>query len=287
MSDSFQLHTPPAPAGSKPRRALLVTGATGRIGSYFARTASEAHDLTLMAHPGAETTEIDALGSVRRAELADLDAVKALCEGIDTVVHLAADPSPSATWESVAANNITGTYNVMVAAVAAGCRRVVFASSIHAVSGYPPGRQVQADDPVSPGDLYGVSKCFGEAMGRFVATQHGLSVICIRIGAFQPLQAARDPDNVGLMNAFVSRRDLDQLIHRCVDDERVRFAIVHGLSDNAFNRMNTIEAKELLGYRPEDDFSRENPRLAGLELDERVTPHSEAGGQRTGIRRDL
>jgi uronate dehydrogenase len=62
-----------------------------------------------------------------------------------------------------------GLINVFGAAADAGCRRVVLASSIHAVSGYPAGYQIHADDPVNPGDLYGVSKCFGEAMGRMMA----------------------------------------------------------------------------------------------------------------------
>jgi nucleoside-diphosphate-sugar epimerase len=175
----------------------------------------------------------------------------------------------------------------MVAAAAAGCRRVIFASSIHAVSGYAADTQVHPDDPVSPGDLYGVSKCFGEAMARFMATQHNLSAIAIRIGAFQPLEAAQDPDSMGMMTAFVSHRDLDQLIRRCIDDDRLRFAIVHGLSQNRFNRMDIETARELLGYRPEDDFTQENPNLSGLDLSDKVHPHSEQGGQRSGIRNDL
>ena len=53
------------------------------------------------------------------------------------MIHLAADPSPEADWEtSLLANNIRGVVNIFRAASEAGCRRVVFASSVHAVGGF-------------------------------------------------------------------------------------------------------------------------------------------------------
>ncbi|MDQ6860085.1 MAG: hypothetical protein M3032_02885 [Verrucomicrobiota bacterium] len=76
---------------------------------------------------------------------------------------------------------------------------------------------MKTTDPVNPGDLYGVSKCFGEALGRYFAEKEGLSVIALRIGAFQRRETAHAPENVGLVDAFVSRRDLNQLIGRCID----------------------------------------------------------------------
>ena len=105
--------------------------------------------------------------------------------------------------------NITGTYNTYVAAKAAGCRRVIYASSIHAVSGYPADVQVKTIEPVNPGDLYGVSKCFGEAMGRYMAEQEGLSVIALRIGAFQPHESVSKESGIGMLDAWVSQRDLN------------------------------------------------------------------------------
>jgi len=102
---------------------------------------------------------------------------------------MAGDPNPHATWRELREANIDGVYNIFVAAKAAGCRRVIHASSIHAVSGYPPDVQVKTSEPVNPGDLYGVSKCFGEALARYMAVQEGLSAITLRIGAFQPLES--------------------------------------------------------------------------------------------------
>ena len=47
--------------------------------------------------------------------------------------------------------------------------------------------QVKTSEPGNPGDLYGVTKCFGEALGRYMAEQEDLWVIALRIGAFQPI----------------------------------------------------------------------------------------------------
>lgn len=165
---------------------------------------------------------------------------------------------------------------------------MVYASSIHAVSGYLRGRQVRTGDPVNPGDLYGVTKCFGEALGRYMAEQEGLSCVAVRIGAFQPLAAARDEAKLALLDAFVSERDLCALLERCIDAEGVRFALAHGLSDNVVNALDLTDTEDLLGYRPQDSFSRENPWLKELNLDERLKAHNRtAQDSPSGLREDL
>lgn len=253
---------------------VLVTGAGGRIGSYYAEHAPAHHVRRLMVRPGdPDAKKLASWGEIVEAELDDRVRLIEICQGMDTVVHLAADPSPNADWTSLLQANIIGTYNLMSAARIAGVKRVVYASSIHAVSGYPPDVQVKTSEPVNPGDLYGVSKCFGEALGRYFAEQEGMSVIALRIGAFQPLHKAADPHNAGLLDAFVSRRDLNQLIVRCVDDETLRFAIFHGLSNNRFKRLDLSDARTLLGYEPHDDLAVENPQFKHTALAEDPETH--------------
>lgn len=270
-------------------RRVLVTGAAGNIGSYFATHSSAKYDLRLMVQErNDESKAIEPFGELVEADLSNLDRMKEVCAGIDTVLHLAADASPSATWDSLLNANIIGTYNIMLAAKAAGCRRLIYASSIHAVSGYAPDVQVKTSEPVNPGDLYGVTKCFGEALGRYMAEQEGLSVIALRIGSFQPLEAAQSEEGIGMLDSFVSQRDLNQLIERCIDAENLRFAIFHGVSDNRFKKLDISDARELVGYAPQDDLTQENPKLKGLHLNEEVKAHNVRDEQQeSGLREDL
>ncbi|MGI4788202.1 MAG: NAD-dependent epimerase/dehydratase family protein [Janthinobacterium lividum] len=253
-------------AKTKTRR-VLVTGAAGGIGSYFAEQAHARYDLRLMVRGDEEKiSDIDPWGEVVQANLADLDRLKEVCVGVDTVVHLAGNPSGGALWQDLLETNIIGTYNVFAAAKAAGVRRVIYASSIHAVSGYPADVQVKADDPVNPGDLYGVSKCFGEALARYMAEKEGVSAIAVRIGAFQSPEAVQDQNGLDWLDDFVSKRDLVHLIEQCIDTDNLPFAILHGLSDNRFKRLDISQARKLVGYAPQDDAMAEMPGLREMHL---------------------
>lgn len=273
----------------KVRRKVLVTGAAGNIGSYFAEHSSKLYDLRLMVHDkDKDDDKLKKFGQVVTGDICNLERMKEVCQGIDTVVHLAGDPSPSATWDSLRDANITGTYHTFVAAKACNCRRVIYASSIHAVSGYPSDVQVKTSEPVNPGDLYGVSKCFGEALARYMAEKEGLSAICLRIGAFQPLEAAKKADGMSMLDAFVSQRDLNQLIERCIDVENLKFAVLHGLSDNRFKRLDISDARELVGYQPQDDLTAINVRLKDLHLADSVHSHNLTDdSQQSGLRKEL
>ncbi len=270
---------------------VLITGATGNIGRYFAEHTPDGLALKLGAHNlDQDARELDKFGELVLVDLEKPESLKAACAGIDTVVHLAGEASPEATWDSLRKANIEGSYNMMVAAKSVGCRRLIYASSIHAISGYPADVQVKSSDPVNPGDLYGVSKCFSEALGRYMAEQEGLSVICLRIGAFQPLEFAQSPDSTGALDAWVSERDLTHMIDCCIKDEHLRYAIFNGLSDNRFKRMDITDARELIGYRPQDDLTVLNPQLAPLHLRGTISSHSlgdDPKEEKSGLREDL
>jgi nucleoside-diphosphate-sugar epimerase len=135
MSSSFTISgdIPLAESRVKQRR-VLVTGAAGNIGSYFAEHAHQKYALRLLVLESDDPSNIQSFGEVVTGDIRDLARMREVCQDIDTVVHLAADPDPSALWSNLLPLNIEGTYNTLVAAKAAGCRRVLFASSIHAVS---------------------------------------------------------------------------------------------------------------------------------------------------------
>lgn len=229
---------------------VLVTGAAGRIGTAFRQMAPPHLRLRLADRQG--TVLPDGPDTVR-LDIADLDACRAACIDIDTVLHLAADASPEADfYGSLLDANIKGAFNVFRAAADAGCRRVVFASSAQTVEGYPKDRQVSVSDPVRPANLYGVTKCFGEALGSYFATQEGLSVIAVRIANFNAFSVGEvhSPRDVA---AFLSHGDAVQLLVRAIEAEDIGFTIVNGVSDNRYKRLGLDEARELLGYSPVDD----------------------------------
>ena len=212
------------------------------------------YDLRLMVR--GDEKRIDSIrefGEVVQCDLSDLDGLNQVCAGIDTVLHLAAEPRVFSTWEQVLPNNIVGVYHLFEAAKAQGCRRVVFASSINAINAFSPDVQVRSEDPVNPGNLYGVSKCFGEALCRFYACRHGLSGIALRFGAFETLETIQSPNQRMPRTIFVSPRDLFQLIVKSIDDDKLQFAIFQGLSNNRHNKYDISDARELLGYAPVDD----------------------------------
>jgi nucleoside-diphosphate-sugar epimerase len=148
--------------------------------------------------------------------------------------------------------------------------------------------QVKTSEPVNPGDLYGVSKCFGEALARYMAEKEGVSAICLRIGAFQPIENAEKESGIGMLDAWVSKRDLNQLIEKCIDVENLKFAIFHGLSNNRFKRLDISDARELLGYAPQDDLTEVNVKLKDLKLSEKVSAHNVTDEQqKSGLRKEL
>lgn len=270
------------------RRPVLVTGAAGRIGAYFAEHNQDRYALRLMARGDeANVNDLQAWGEVVCGDLSDLDALKRFASGMDTIVHMAGVPDASGTWQDLLDANIIGTYHLFAAAKAMGVKRVIYASSIHAVSGYPRDVQVKASEPVNPGDLYGVSKCFGEALARYMAEQEGVSSIAIRIGAFQPPHTVQQDQGILLLDDWVSPRDLNQLLQKCIEAENIKYATLHGLSDNHFKRLDISDARELVGYQPQDDAARELPQVRDVPLQKLETASLRDPGADSGLRHDV
>jgi nucleoside-diphosphate-sugar epimerase len=107
--------------------------------------------------------------------------------------------------------------------------------------------------PVRPSDMYGVSKCFGEAVASYFAYTEGLSSIAIRIGAFDQVPPPGQQLSARNLSAFISRGDISHLLVQCIEVPDIQFALVHGVSNNRFKRLDLTETRELLNYQPQDD----------------------------------
>jgi uronate dehydrogenase len=234
---------------------ILITGAAGSIGRVLRVGLRGRYPLTRLL-------DIAPLGDVEpgedhhSADIRDIAALERAMVGIDCVVHLAGVPD-EAEWDRILPLNIEGCYNVFEAAHRQQVRRVIFASSNHAVGFHR--REHVIDDTAlpRPDTRYGVSKVFGEAVGRLYADKHGLSVACLRIGSFRPNDR---PADVRQLQTWISHRDMVQLTQRCIDHPDYHFVIVYGVSNNRRGRWDNANVG-FLGYQPQDDAEIFAPQI--------------------------
>lgn len=224
---------------------LLITGAAGGLGRLararlggLAR-ARRLSDLAAMepAGPGEE---------VVRCDLADAAAVARLVEGCDAVLHLGGK-STEGPWAEILSANIAGTYNLYEAARRAGVRRILFASSNHAIGFHARETRLDAAAPLRPDSLYGVSKCFGEALARYYFDKFGLESAIVRIGSCFP-----EPRDHRMLATWLSPDDFVALVERVFTVARLGCPVIYGASANAESWWDNRDVA-YLGWRPQDD----------------------------------
>jgi nucleoside-diphosphate-sugar epimerase len=179
-------------------------------------------------------------------------------QGIDAVIHLAAQAWGDDIHTHLIPNNVTGCYNIFEAARQAKVKRVIFASTHHVVGLYlKEDIKVNEEVPVRPDNLYAVTKVFGEALARFYAEEHGLSVISARIGWYLTPEEFVDVQNPDWKNwawrMWLSPRDMEQFMTRCLEAENISYETLNCISDNSRKLLDLTRAKAVLGYTPQDN----------------------------------
>lgn len=241
-------------------RTVLITGANGNIGRKLRAAWTDVYDLVLLDQTA---NEDDADVIAADLEQMDDDWITHF-HGVDTVVHLAANPDSDADWEDLVGPNLDVLANVFHAAALAGVERVVFASSNHVMGGY----RVRGDDPITvdlepmPDGPYGAAKLFGERLGRSLARVFDLTFIALRLGWVQQGGNRADtlPDDWS-RKLWLSNNDLIQLFDcavECEIEDR-SFVVVNGMSRNHGMRWDLSDTAELLGYLPVDDAFAAHP----------------------------
>ncbi len=228
---------------------VLITGAAGGIGSRLRRLLKGVYP-HLRLSDIQTPADLAADEEFMAADLVDLAQVEKIVAGIDGIVHLGGH-SIEGPWETIHKSNIVGCYNLFEAAYRANVKRVVFASSNHAVGFYPRDKSIGVNVTARPDSRYGVSKAFGEALGALYADKHGLRVTCIRIGNFGdvPLDKRR-------LSIWLKPEDLVQLIHIGLEHSDIHFEIFYGASDNEAAWWDNSNAQRF-GYKPQgkaEDF---------------------------------
>ena len=249
-------------------RTILITGAAGNIGTkltaHFRETTD--HEVRLL--------DRRASGDIVAADLGMWDEAWAKhFAGVDTVIHLAGNPSGRTNWASAKRDNIGGTQHVLRAAREAKVRRVIFASTNQIMLGYRFATgPVTTDMPPAPLSPYGISKFACEEIGRAFVEETGIDFLALRIGYFQAgenLPGAHMEIGEWGQSMWLSNRDMNQAIDKAIAAPSFGFAVVNLESNNAGMRWDIEHTRRVIGYVPLDsatpvmlDANREQDRIA-------------------------
>lgn len=193
--------------------------------------------------------------------------------GVTAVIHLAEHSRVATPWADVSASSIPSTMNALEAALRAGVRRFVYASSHHVTGMYEeeePYRSIVAGDyagldpnavplldsggPVRPDGPYAIGKVVGEANARYYSDRFGLQVICLRIGEVKAEDRPTIPRHFATL---LSQADLVRLMVSALEAPAdVRFGIYYGVSANTWRFWDVSNARQTIGFEPQDDAER-------------------------------
>src|SRR3954447_15148779 len=240
-------------------RPVLVTGAGGRVAGQLLPALADRDELRLTDR----TDEVGASAGARLAvgELTDPRLLDELLEGVDAVIHLAGNPDPGSSWSELREPNVEAFRGLLDAARRHDVRRVVFASSVHAMGVYEGLGRWPIDPawPPAPCCAYGATKAFDEALARVYAYRSPMSLIGLRLGL-----CADSPSPAEAVAGWTGPADLRQIVIRSLETD-VTFGVYHAMSWPSRRRWNLDATVRELGYEPD----REGP-LGADDDDARV-----------------
>lgn len=226
-------------------KKLVLTGAAGRLGSYLREPLSALCETLVSTDIVPDIGKLYPGETYHQADLGNMDEIAPILEGADMVAHFGAivDERP---FEELLGPNFVGSYNIWEAGYQAGVRRIVYASSIHAVGMHLKSSCIGIDAEHRPDTFYGLAKCFTEDLGRMYWEKRGVESVHLRILSCAPV------NNTRALGSWLSYPDLIQLVTRAIDTPSVGFAIIYGVSNNDRAPVDNSKAS-FLGYRPVDN----------------------------------
>lgn len=227
-------------------KKIALSGAGGQLGSVV-RAALIARGTPLRSAAGSKALVPLVEGEdVMHGDLRDPAIVDRLLEGVDVLIHFAGT-SVERPLPEIIENNLRGLVEVYEGARRQGVKRIVFASSNHAIGMYPVTEHLSLDCELRPDGFYGLSKVWGEALARMYWDKHGIESVCVRIGS-----CIEKPTEFRHLSTWLSHDDLMQIIERSIDVPDIGYIVVWGASANTRSYWNNDGAARL-GYRPKDN----------------------------------
>lgn len=253
-------------------KKIILTGAAGRLGSYLREPLTKLADELLSTDLSDDIGTLYTGESYQKADLSSLDQMTKVLEGADMVVHFGAI-GDEASFDAILSANIVGAYNVWEAAYQNGVKRVVYASSIHAVGMHKSTDKVGVDVPHRPDTYYGLAKCFAEDLASLYWDKRGVESVCMRI------ISAAQVNNVRALGTWLSYDDLIHMVEQAVITPKVGFEIVYGVSNNDRVPVDNSNASSI-GYKPKDNAEQfaEKVLSQATEIDPAAPEHSCVGG---------
>lgn len=224
-------------------KRVLVTGAAGGIGTHLRRLLPAIYS-DLVLSDIKSPANLKQTEKFIQADVSNAAEIEAACAGVDGIVHLGGI-SGEAPWEKIHNANIVGCYNLFEAARKSGVKRIIFASSNHAVGFYPRSTTIDTEVIPRPDSRYGLSKLFGEGLGALYAYKHGIGVTSLRIG-----NVNEEPIDRRRLSIWIKPEDLVQLIRIGLERPGLVYEVMYGVSDNKRSWYDNSHAANL-GYRPE------------------------------------
>ena len=239
-----------------PAKPVLLTGASGALGRALTKSLGGLGWRLVLTDIVPFPDSIPAGASFTKADLSDGVAILRLAEGCGAIIHMGG-VSVERPFEEVIGPNIRGLYHIYEAARREKAR-VIFASSNHSVGFHERTESIPADTQFLPDGYYGLSKAYGELMGRMYWFKHGVESVNVRIGSATP-----EPVNARMLASWMSYGDLSRLMERCVLTPKVGHAVIWGASDNARMTWWRDDSRGALGWTPIDSADPFAGQLAG------------------------
>ncbi|GAB3780037.1 NAD-dependent epimerase/dehydratase family protein [Nocardioides ungokensis] len=245
---------------------VLVTGAAGSIGRVLTPgLVDRGHEVVgLDRVPAPDGND----GPWHLVDAADPDAVAAVFaeERLDAVVHLAGYPGEGSLPDSLTSHVVT-TAALLDAMVEHDVRRLVYASSNHAVGRTPRTDLLTTTTRPRPDTFYGVGKVAAEAVMSLYADRYGLDAVACRIGSFLP-----EPETVRHLSTWLSHDDCVRMVEASLTTPAPGFAALYGISANTRGWWD-LEAGRALGYDPQDDAEEFADRIDRRDADDAEAAH--------------